>query len=68
MDAIKYVTSVAEPSPDLLPLVQSLNPDFLFGFPESVKHLLCWLRVCSIAKVIVTLLILVRNLTRLPRI
>ncbi|KAF7347052.1 putative nwd2 protein [Mycena venus] len=43
--AIKYITST-EPSSDLLPLVQSMNPDFLFCFAEQQESadFLCWLK------------------------
>ncbi|KAJ7937815.1 hypothetical protein B0H13DRAFT_1852114 [Mycena leptocephala] len=44
--AFRYITS-ADPSPDLLPLVHSLNPDFFFGSwvkKDVAKVLLDWLK------------------------
>jgi hypothetical protein len=56
--AFKYITS-AVPSGGLLSLVQSLNPDFLFGFPRSSKsstYLLHFLKVCSVAVIVAKLM------------
>ncbi|KAJ7220878.1 hypothetical protein GGX14DRAFT_432353 [Mycena pura] len=45
-ELIGFITAT-EPSPDLLPLVQFVNPDFIFAFtsgPECVVHILEWLK------------------------
>jgi hypothetical protein len=72
-DPFKYITSI-EPSLDLLPLVQSVTPDFFFrqsdeptSGPESGIHFVHWLKVCFDAQFIGMWLIWVQKFTPLPQ-
>jgi hypothetical protein len=67
---IEYITSV-EPSPELLPLVQSLNPDFFFAFTggrlsESAMSFLEWIKVCLLTSGLAMELIYVQKFQPLP--
>lgn len=67
-DAFKYLAS-AELSPNLLPLVQSFNPDLLFGLSkglEIIMQALEWLKVWLTAQVVATMLTLNQKFNPLP--